>query len=124
MDARPPPPNGNGSGPPPAAAAAAAATAAESPPPPPLDSAPQSGSISSGRSTPSGPVNGRTLATHSSGGDVGSDGMPKLFKIVLTGGPCGGKTTALARLVEFFRTHGTGGGRQGGVVVDVFGHCW
>ena len=31
---------------------------------------------------------------------------PRIFKIVLTGGPCGGKTTALARLSEFFRTHG------------------
>ncbi len=39
-------------------------------------------------------------------GKQGSDGQPKLFKIVLTGGPCGGKTTALARLSEFFRTHG------------------
>ncbi|KAM3571620.1 hypothetical protein VYU27_006349 [Nannochloropsis oceanica] len=36
----------------------------------------------------------------------GSDGHPRLIKIVLTGGPCGGKTTALARLSEFFRTHG------------------
>ena len=36
----------------------------------------------------------------------GSDGQPRLIKIVLTGGPCGGKTTALARLSEFFRTHG------------------
>lgn len=35
-----------------------------------------------------------------------SDGRPRLIKIVLTGGPCGGKTTSLARLSEFFRTHG------------------
>lgn len=31
---------------------------------------------------------------------------PRVYKIVLTGGPCGGKTTALARLSEFFRTNG------------------
>lgn len=36
----------------------------------------------------------------------GEDTGPRLFKFVLTGGPCGGKTTALARLQDFFRTNG------------------
>lgn len=76
--------------------ATTAARAAGSPSPPPLAATRQYDGSAGG---------GRTLA-QSSGGDIGSDGMPKLFKIVLTGGPCGGKTTALARLVEFFRTHG------------------
>lgn len=66
----------------------------------------EEGGNSNGHTSPTPSTTPRTLATHSSGGESGSDGMPKLFKIVLTGGPCGGKTTALARLSEFFRTHG------------------
>jgi hypothetical protein len=108
--------DGNGTGLPPPA---------PSPSPPPLAAfkpASTSSEESSGTSTSSGVDGGgggdggggaatngkarRTLATHSSGGESGSDGQPKLLKIVLTGGPCGGKTTALARLSEFFRTHG------------------
>ena len=37
--------------------------------------------------------------------DVRNSG-PDLFKIVLTGGPCAGKTTALARLAGFLRKRG------------------
>ena len=32
--------------------------------------------------------------------------LPPVYKIVLTGGPCGGKTTAMARLSDFFRGNG------------------
>jgi hypothetical protein len=38
--------------------------------------------------------------------DGGEEEGPRVFKIVLTGGPCGGKTTALARLSDFFRKYG------------------
>lgn len=29
--------------------------------------------------------------------------MPRVFKIVLTGGPCGGKTTSIERIKEYFK---------------------
>ena len=32
--------------------------------------------------------------------------MPEIKKIVLTGGPCAGKTTALVRIVEHFSNPG------------------
>ena len=31
---------------------------------------------------------------------------PKIWRLVLTGGPCGGKTTAMARLSTFFENIG------------------
>lgn len=43
------------------------------------------------------------------GSEYADADSPRVFKIVLTGGPCGGKTTALAMLSEFFRTNGTSG---------------
>ena len=46
----------------------------------------------------------RGLKDEKEDSDDGS--KPRVFRIVLTGGPCGGKTTALARLSDFFRTNG------------------
>ena len=34
---------------------------------------------------------------------IGAKIEPSIYKFVLTGGPCAGKTTALARLSFFFR---------------------
>jgi len=45
------------------------------------------------------------LHRHSIRSEVPSEGTP-LYKVVLTGGPCGGKTTAMARLTDFFRKYG------------------
>ena len=38
--------------------------------------------------------------------DIGTCNMQKMTNIVLTGGPCAGKTTALARIVQYFTDHG------------------
>ncbi|CAN0309187.1 unnamed protein product, partial [Hapterophycus canaliculatus] len=37
---------------------------------------------------------------------AGSQNSNPFYKLVLTGGPCGGKTTALFRMGDFFRDKG------------------